>query len=942
MNMRNKNLFKKLLAAALIVAMAIPAVYLGAAKDVKAVDADVLKVIAQTTQSVVTDEESDYNGKYVLRFTSTVAAEDLDAVDYVGFEVTDGTNTYRSATTSVFTRIDSSTKGAEFTYSPKVVDMDSAYFFTAKWEVATDKTDTVYRVRAFAVNKGSDAYVYGPERCISVDDGLSSSTTALVSFAAAEEVTTAYVGGAAVEIAGQGNGYVHVRVPKTGLKSVNSLTLTSDEAGENKINDTVYRYFGNAVYNGTPDTSWYDVNPDASTFVIATTADLWGFATLKTDFNGKTVYLASDIKLNNGNANDWAAGNVDGVANWTSIYKKTPSDADAWSGNGWKGTFDGQGHTISGMYVPSSNVHGGLFYALDKEATIQNLKVVNSYVTGGYVGTLAATSASNIKNIYSDAIVVSSKSLGGGLVGERNAVPETNSVENCWFAGSVTSTGDFAGGIVGKTYNGTIKYEDCLVTGSITGNKYVGGIAGQLDYGTIVLSNCVVTTLDINGGSYRGVMLGYKNGGTATITACVGLGKACNNLTVDTGFTQVKSAQLTGTKAYDLLADYDLYKETNANAVWTLTNGYPAISYWVNANDRIDATGLIAEEVQSQKTTYTADTAWYTANPDANEFVINTADELYGLSTLTSQGANTFAGKTIKLGRDIVLNEGKASDWLNNVKTLALKIWTPISLGTWSNKDTAFAGTFDGQGYTISGMYMPQGTPGELGLFTSVAPGGTVKNLRLVNSYVYATNAGSVVAQLQGNLFNIYSDAIVRGGNVGGMVSEMRNDKSDVDQYVEQCWFAGSVEGKSSQVGGIIAYASAGYNKKYTIKDCLVTGTVKNNTNAAGGIMAFFNAGDETIIENCLVFSPSITGGTTGAITSKKVASNSKTIQNNFGTFGQSDAENGYTVCEAAALTGTAALDVIGATYSIYSESNPDGIWAITSGYPALAYWVNR
>ena len=520
--MRNKNLFKKLLAAALIVAMAIPAVYLGAAKETveAAAQKDLLKVVAQSTQTVVDDETSDFNGKYVLRFTSTVSEADLETVDYVGFEITDGTQTFRSKTTNVFTRIDASESATAFTYSPKVVDADSAYFFTAKWEVAVEDVAELYTVRAFAMNKDADEFVYGPARIVSVNDAIGQ--TALVAFPTTEEVTEAYIGEDAVAVAGQTDENVFVRVPRAGLQSVNNLTITDAEGAE--IASTTYRYYGNTAYTGA-DKSWYDAAADA--YYLATPNDLFGFAALvegenaKTDsgnnLTGKTVYLVSDITLNTGNATDWTA--TSGPANkWTGI------GGDGWSGTRFNGTFDGQGHTISGLYAvagtgySSGNYCASLFENVGYNAVIKNFRLVNSYcyTPSGYVGSISGNATGGtFQNIYSSAIVDASNGGAnvGGFVGESRsdnpAYPATFS--QCWFDGSVIGKFKFnngaskIGAFVGAYYSAGAGYElsftDCLITGTVqnlTADAHNGYYVGFFQNCHLTFTRCVAA------GSYVG------------------------------------------------------------------------------------------------------------------------------------------------------------------------------------------------------------------------------------------------------------------------------------------------------------------------------------------------------------------------------------------------------------------------------------------------------
>ena len=62
-----------------------------------------------------------------------------------------------------------------------------------------------------------------------------------------------------------------------------------------------------------------------------------------------------------------------------------------------------------------------------------------------------------------------------------------------------------------------------------------------------------------------------------------------------------------------------------------------------------------------EATPITPDTSWY--NDTDSEFVITTAAQLLGIASVVNGNSGYFKNKTIKLGADIVLNEGNAADW---------------------------------------------------------------------------------------------------------------------------------------------------------------------------------------------------------------------------------------------------------------------------------------
>ena len=130
-------------------------------------------------------------------------------------------------------------------------------------------------------------------------------------------------------------------------------------------------------------------------------------------------------------------------------------------------------------------------------------------------------------------------------------------------------------------------------------------------------------------------------------------------------------------------------------------------------------TGLHAQTIWDG----TADTSWY--NETSAEFEISTAEQLAGLAKLVNNG-NNFSGKTISLTADIVLND--TSDWEDWENSASTNTWTPI--GNWPN---LFGGTFDGQGHTVSGIYINSENDYQ-GLFGYNE--GTIKNIGVTESYI--------------------------------------------------------------------------------------------------------------------------------------------------------------------------------------------------------------
>ena len=126
----------------------------------------------------------------------------------------------------------------------------------------------------------------------------------------------------------------------------------------------------------------------------------------------------------------------------------------------------------------------------------------------------------------------------------------------------------------------------------------------------------------------------------------------------------------------------------------------------------------------------TPDTSWFTG--DKTEYVLTSAAQLVGFQELRSSTC-TFEGITVKLGCDVVLNPGTVED----IKAAATKhewrILTP---------DQPFLGTFDGQGHSISGLYLQLKDSGNASMFGTAGGNATITNFNRTNSYFGApTNA---------------------------------------------------------------------------------------------------------------------------------------------------------------------------------------------------------
>ena len=164
--------------------------------------------------------------------------------------------------------------------------------------------------------------------------------------------------------------------------------------------------------------------------------------------------------------------------------------------NSYKGTFDGGGHTITGLTFTTNDEFAGLFGWLNRAGTVKNVVMEGVQITS--------------HQIYGGSI--------GGVVGSG-----WGTIENCSVSGSVSGT-VYVGGVVGAQIDGSIT--GCSSSATVKGTTDVGGVAGQTNSGA-TLTACYATgnvTLEIDPirNISGGGLVGF-NGGNGVL-ACYATG----------------------------------------------------------------------------------------------------------------------------------------------------------------------------------------------------------------------------------------------------------------------------------------------------------------------------------------------------------------------------------------------------------------------------------
>ncbi|MGN0106816.1 MAG: hypothetical protein ACI4A5_03855, partial [Hominilimicola sp.] len=157
-------------------------------------------------------------------------------------------------------------------------------------------------------------------------------------------------------------------------------------------------------------------------YLISTADDL---KQLATDVNGGTTYsgkyfkMTANIDLNPGKTIAPDSADLTSAAQWTPI--------GTGSTKSFQGNFNGDNHTISGVYVDTTSSYVGLF-GCTYNAGISNVGVINSYIKGGsrVGGFVGYGNSSTYTNCYATGDVSGSGSRVGGFVGYGNSSTYTN------------------------------------------------------------------------------------------------------------------------------------------------------------------------------------------------------------------------------------------------------------------------------------------------------------------------------------------------------------------------------------------------------------------------------------------------------------------------------------------------------------------------------------
>jgi len=501
----------------------------------------------------------------------------------------------------------------------------------------------------------------------------------------------------------------------------------------------------------------------------------------------------------------WLAQQMNSSAINTNVNISLSTDVDMESKTfigfkDFKGTFDGQNKSISGFARTSSttdNTNGFGFFNKTTNATIKELTIGGkltitgsgnkSAYLGGLVGIANGTSFVDVTssigietdNTVDGATANNRIRIVGGMVGSMVG----GSMNRCRYNGKMTldasndQIGDRFGGLIGLMQTTASTIDNCLFDGTITANKnsiIIGGLVGNGLAGSTIKNSLAAGKMNLTSiNTNCGMLIGSTKPSTFTnnhyIKDCIKVGGNA----VLSGYNDAGTPN-DGTNWVGLQNTLNGGVQT-LECNWKVDSGqaWPIPMKWSNNHTHTwDANGFCVD----------GDGGYQSLDePTDGTYTIANGGQLLDFATKVNDGTISFSSNA-KLTADVNLN---------NVEFPGIGAYA-------ADASTAYSGTFDGQGFTISG-YNRKVTSGNQQGFFNYAKGATIKDFTLEGTM---TDSGT--GQQHGSVIG-WADA--------GTTVE------DVHSSVNV-----TITSTATQVGGFVGRAGGTFNR------CSYSGKVSTST----------------------------------------------------------------------------------------------------------------
>ncbi|MEQ9090071.1 MAG: GLUG motif-containing protein [Balneola sp.] len=571
------------------------------------------------------------------------------------------------------------------------------------------------------------------------------------------------------------------------------------------------------------------------------------------------------------------------------------------------GSYDGDNHTISGLYINRPSNEVGLFVSAGTGSTIQNLGITDIDFTGEYVAGITRNNRGTISNSYSTGSITASKTAGG-FVGQN-----LNSIMNSYSTVTVNS-GAGAGGFVRYNFPGA-SISESYFSGEVSGATYAGGFAAE-NAGTISKSYFMGT---VHAGTYAGGLAAYNGGsindsystGSVSGTERVGgfIGRNHEDGAIARGYATGVVLGTTTVGGFIGLNEGG----TVTDAYWDSTSTNQLLAFGSDDNAQT-ARGLSTSQSKA-KVNYSGfnfGSVWDIHSNFTRPYLqANHKDSVDGfdLDFFTVNGTGTEADPyqianlaNLSWISDSETEWSKHFQLTDNIDASPSQTWNDsLGFSPIGNSSTKFTGSLDGQNYSINGLTINQPQSDYIGLFAYMS-NASVTSLDLTEiNYSGKNYVGGVAGYNDGSTVdNIsISGEITAGDRVGGVIGWTQTAHSGPELSVVNSLSAVHVTG-ALYTGGLIGYNGgpatisktyttgtitgtrivgglAGYNSEATISESYSTGDIFAD-GQVGGLVGF-NRSNSTII-NSFSISNITAGYIVGGLTAYNVLSSS--IENSY------------------------------------------------------------
>lgn len=615
------------------------------------------------------------------------------------------------------------------------------------------------------------------------------------------------------------------------------------------------------------------------------------------DFHGEYILQTADIALN-APFDQWGE---QAPTKWTAIAnRQTNSHFEEENINQFRGHYDGGFHEVQNMYLKSSARHEGFFGNIGDGTTIRNLGVTDVYMRadGGMAVLAAMTHNFNEEITISqcwtsgDVQVVSSTSgvdASAFIISGDNTKPVH--LLNCYSSASVSTSGTAAATdavYIGNTGNTTANF---LFTGTLAANKKK---VPQNVYGAKIntwYDNTVMYIAYVTGDGQQSTVYLQSKDAVNQLNSFVTEWNLTHTGDEVLNYWQWREGQ------YPIVSSDATYQPSVA-IVFQSNGGTEVASRLIEADSKIlpptrpkrDGYIFVAwckDEALTQPATFndaftestTLYAKWiantldeYDMTPFQNEFAttfhIKNKAQLRGFAMavngvydFTAYLANPYAeittvsapidftGKKVVLDNDIELND--ITDWQLWGQNVYAEPWMPIGTDLserYGFDAQPFTGTFDGQGHTISGMYIeldavPSAMRGTWGLFGQLGGSAVVKNVAIVNSVLN----GQPFDDGAFRPANCSTQSLSRPGLLAGVV-----DGADYSSRItiSNCAVQGKIIVVEPNYTGYAGGLTARVEKNASIDNCYAIVDIEGGQSGSCGLVGYVNTSSSVNISN--------------------------------------------------------------------------------------------